>query len=507
MTLKVYNTLSRQKEEFVPVEPHRVKMYVCGPTTYNFIHLGNARALVVFDTIRHYLEYRGYEVIYVQNFTDIDDKIINRSKEENIEPVALAEKYIKEYFRDADALRVKRADVHPRASQHISEMIEMVKVLYDQGIAYEVGGDVYFSVRDFKGYGKLSRRTLDEMLAGARVEVDERKRYPLDFVLWKAAKPGEPAWESPWGAGRPGWHLECSVMSLKYLGPGFDIHGGGSDLIFPHHENEIAQAEAYMGSAPFARYWIHNGFVTIDDEKMSKSLGNFFLVRELLHEWAPEILRFFLLSTHYRSLLDFNNKSLKNARKSYNRLCNTLELLDDVIGDQDEVAVESFSREGEDFRDCVMASVAKFEAAMDDDFNTALALAALFDLGREINSFVNREGFQPVPEDIYLLVQARNYFLQLLDVLGLVPGEKRALGAEHGQRLREVALSLQDEIGSLLPDHLPDDPDEMLELLLKIRQDARERKEYRLSDALRDALKDEGIIIEDTPRGARWRLV
>lgn len=291
MALKVYNTLSKQKEQLLPKLPQQMKIYTCGPTTYNFIHLGNARPLVVFDTIRKYLEYKGYRVTYIQNFTDIDDKIINRAREENMDPFELADKYIGEYFRDADALRVKRADVHPRASEHIPEMLEMVKVLYEKGIAYEEGGDVYFSVRKFRGYGKLSGRTLEEMLAGARIGVDERKHDPLDFVLWKAAKPGEPAWESPWGMGRPGWHLECSAMSIKYLGFSFDIHGGGSDLIFPHHENEIAQAEAYTGSAPFARYWIHNGFVTIDQEKMSKSLGNFFIVRDLLQEWAPSVRR------------------------------------------------------------------------------------------------------------------------------------------------------------------------------------------------------------------------
>ncbi|MDN5376640.1 MAG: cysteinyl-tRNA synthetase [Thermacetogenium sp.] len=507
MALMVYNTLSRRKEEFVP-GANQVRMYVCGPTTYNFIHLGNARALVVFDTIRRYLEYKGYRVKYVQNFTDIDDKIINRAREENTSARELAEKYIGEYFRDADALRVKRATVHPRASEHIPEMIDMVRVLYEKGIAYECGGDVYFSVRSFPGYGKLSGRTLEEMLAGARVEVDERKRDPLDFVLWKAAKPGEPFWESPWGAGRPGWHLECSVMSLKYLRFGFDIHGGGSDLIFPHHENEIAQAEACAGSEPFARYWVHNGFVTVDEEKMSKSLGNFFLVRGLLQEWAPEILRFFLLSTHYRSPLDFNDAALKNARKSFNRLGNTLDLLNDTVGDgQGKKTAGRLAREAEAFRSRVADCVAQFEEAMDDDFNTALALAALFNMGREINGFINGDQFQPTPGVLYLLAQIREYYLNLLDVLGLVPGEKRELGEEYRQPLIRIALSLKDEAGGRLPDRLPDGPRELLELLLKIRREARQQKNYQLSDALRDALREEGIIIEDTPRGTRWRLV
>ncbi len=507
MAIKVYNTLSKQKEELVPSVPQQVKMYVCGPTTYNFIHLGNARALVVFDTIRRYLQYKGYQVTYVQNFTDIDDKIINRAREENTDPLELAEKYIGEYFRDADALRVMRADVHPRASKHIPDMIQMVKVLYDQGTAYEAGGDVYFSVRDFKDYGKLSGRTLEEMQAGARVNVDERKRDPLDFVLWKAAKPGEPSWESPWGPGRPGWHLECSVMSIKYLGFGFDIHGGGSDLIFPHHENEIAQAEAYSGCAPFARYWIHNGFVMVDQEKMSKSLGNFFIVRDLLQEWPPEILRFFLLSTHYSSPLDFNQGSLKSARKSYIRLSNTLELLADITADSQGIAEEGLSQKTAAFRDRVVSYVTEFENAMDDDFNTALALAALYNMGREINGFINDNEFTPTPGALHVLVELRSYYQRLMGILGLLPGEKRELGQEYKKIFHDVAASLKDEAEDLLPDQLPVDPQQMLELLIMARQEARVRKNYQLSDKLRDALKQEGVILEDTPRGTRWRLV
>lgn len=507
MALKVYNTLSKKKEQLVPAEEQQVKMYVCGPTTYNFIHLGNARALVIFDTIRRYLEYKGYRVTYVQNFTDIDDKIINRAREEGTDPFELAERYINEYFRDADALRVKRADVHPRATEHIDEMIQMVKVLVEKGFAYQVGGDVYFSVRKFKDYGKLSGRTLEEMLSGARVEVDERKQDPLDFVLWKAAKPGEPFWDSPWGPGRPGWHLECSVMSLKYLGEGFDIHGGGSDLIFPHHENEIAQAEAYTGSAPFARYWIHNGFVTVNQEKMSKSLGNFFIVRDLLQEWAPEILRYFLLSTHYRSPLDFSPESLKSARKGYNRLANTLELLDDAIGDREDSAVDRLSKEAEEFRGRVAACVAEFEAAMDDDFNTALAFAALYNMGREINSFINDRAFVPTPAAIHVLVEARRHYQKLMDVLGLLPGERRELGAEYKDMLQQIINSVREQVQDLLPEELPDNPSELLELLIKLRNEARGRKDYQLADELREALKKIGIILEDTPRGTRWRLV
>ncbi|HPU35217.1 MAG TPA: cysteine--tRNA ligase, partial [Bacillota bacterium] len=305
--MEIYNTLTRRKETFQPREPGKVYMYVCGPTTYNYIHLGNARPLVFFDTVRRYLLYKGYDVLYVQNFTDVDDKIINRAREEGEDPLSLARKYINEYFKDADALNVRRADRHPRVSDHMPDIVRVVEELVQKGFAYEVDGDVYFEVRKFPGYGKLSGRSLEDMQAGARVEVDSRKRDPMDFALWKAAKPGEPSWDSPWGPGRPGWHIECSVMSLKYLGPGFDIHGGGYDLVFPHHENEIAQSEAATGK-PFVRYWMHNGFITVNEEKMSKSLGNFFLVRDILSRFSPEVVRFFLLSTHYRSPLDFDDE-------------------------------------------------------------------------------------------------------------------------------------------------------------------------------------------------------
>lgn len=307
--IKAYNTQKRQKEELIPAEPNKVKMYVCGPTTYNFIHLGNARPLVVFDVVRRYLAYRGYEVTYVQNFTDVDDKIINRAREEGDEPLTLAARYIQEYFKDADALGVMRADLHPRVSEHIPEIIEMVETLIRKNHAYVVDGDVYFRVSSFDQYGKLSGRSLEDMLSGARVEIDERKESPVDFALWKKAKPGEPSWESPWGPGRPGWHIECSAMSMKYLGATFDIHGGGADLVFPHHENELAQSEAYSGQ-PFARYWLHNGFITVNKEKMSKSLGNFFIVRDILDQYPAPVVRFYLLATHYRSPLDFDDTKL-----------------------------------------------------------------------------------------------------------------------------------------------------------------------------------------------------
>ncbi|MDA8228900.1 MAG: cysteine--tRNA ligase, partial [Desulfitobacterium hafniense] len=304
MSLKLYNTMTRQKEKFQPRESGKVAMYACGPTTYNFFHAGNARMLVVFDMIRRYLMYKGYEVLYVQNFTDVDDKIIQRAQEEGMDPLKLAQKYINEYFKDAQALNILPATIHPKATEHIPEMIAIIEELIDKNLAYEVDGDVYFAVNAFSGYGKLSGRSLEDMQAGARIEVDERKRFPMDFALWKKAKAGEPAWESPWGIGRPGWHIECTAMSLKYLGQGFDIHGGGGDLVFPHHENEIAQSEGYLGGKTFARYWMHNAFITVKQEKMSKSLGNFFTVREILEHFPGEVVRFYLLSTHYRSPLD-----------------------------------------------------------------------------------------------------------------------------------------------------------------------------------------------------------
>lgn len=314
--MKIYNTQSGRKEELVTLNPGQVNMYVCGPTTYNYIHLGNARPLVVFDMVRRYLAFRGYRVRYVQNFTDVDDKIINRAREEGDDPIQLAERYIREYFADADALGIVRADIHPRVSDHIPDIITAIEGLIAKGYAYEVDGDVYYRVKAFQGYGKLSGRSLEDMLAGARVEVDERKEEPVDFALWKRAKPGEPSWESPWGPGRPGWHIECSVMSTKYLGETLDIHGGGADLIFPHHENEIAQAEAYTGK-PFVNYWMHNGFITVNSEKMSKSLGNFFILRDILARYPHDVVRFYLIATHYRSPLDFDDGKLEEAKRRW----------------------------------------------------------------------------------------------------------------------------------------------------------------------------------------------
>jgi cysteinyl-tRNA synthetase len=452
-------------------------MYSCGPTTYNFIHLGNARALVVFDTIRRYLIYKGYRVTFIQNFTDIDDKIIKRAREENMDTIALAAKYVNEYFTDADALNVMRADVHPKVSEHLPEIVEMIGRLIERGIAYTIPeGDVYFSVRDFPGYGKLSGRSLDDMLAGARVEVDPRKRDAMDFALWKSAKPDEPAWDSPWGPGRPGWHIECSAMSLKYLGESFDIHGGGADLIFPHHENEIAQSEGATGK-PFARYWVHNGFITIREEKMSKSIGNISLVRDLVKVFEPAALRSFLLSTHYRSQLDFDPGKMDAAVKGVNRLKTCLNLLEEGLTRADDSVGTNVDLEKrlEELRE-------RFESAMDDDFNSALAQAVLFDLASEINSYLH----QTAQPEQGILLKARTLFTAFNGVLGV-------FREENGR------IVLKEEAGS------DDLVAQLLDLIIGVREESRKKKDFATSDRIRDELKAIGIVLEDTPQGVRWK--
>ncbi|WP_165847779.1 cysteine--tRNA ligase [Ammonifex thiophilus] len=471
--MQVYNTLTKRKEPFVPREPGRVRMYVCGPTTYNYIHLGNARALVVFDTVRRYLEYRGFRVFFVQNFTDIDDKIIKRAAEEKMDPRELALKYIEAYFEDADQINIKRADVHPRVSDHLPEIIELISLLIDKGFAYVAEGDVYFAVRKFPEYGKLSGRQLSELRAGARVEPGENKKDPLDFALWKKAKPGEPSWSSPWGEGRPGWHIECSAMALKYLGPELDIHGGGSDLIFPHHENEIAQSEAATGR-PFARYWLHNGFITVKEEKMSKSLGNIFLLREVMEAYPPSAVRLFLLSTHYRSPLAYTPEYLEGAAKALSRLRSSWLFLLEAQNQAEEFSggAEQLARLDEWEQD--------FAAAMDDDFNTARALALFFDLAHEINSWAELRPLPPAP----VLRRALSLWVAFNRVLGLFP-ERRGLPVVEQERTEVI--------------------EDLVKLLVEIRQEARQRKDWATADRIREELKNLGIILEDTPAGTRWR--
>ncbi|MEW5954209.1 MAG: cysteine--tRNA ligase [Bacillota bacterium] len=478
--MEIYNTLTGRKESFSPREEGRAAIYVCGPTTYNFIHLGNARPLVFFDTVRRYLQYRGFDVFYVQNFTDIDDKIINRAREEGEDPLALAEKYIREYFKDADALNVRRADVHPKVSEHLEEIVDLVSMLIDKGYAYVVEGDVYFNIRSFPGYGKLSGRTFEDMQAGARVDVDPRKQDPMDFALWKAAKDGEPAWGSPWGPGRPGWHIECSAMSQKYLGANFDIHGGGYDLVFPHHENEIAQSEAATGQ-PFVRYWMHNGFITVDQEKMSKSLGNFFLVREILAKYPPELVRFFLLSTHYRSPLDFDDEKLIATGRGLERIKTCLRLMQEALAPGPEAGAPdaAFLARLEEIKEA-------FIKAMDDDFNTALAISAVFDLTREVNSFLNSRASSAGGRAG--LVKAMDVFRAFNEVLGIFKVDRNGNLLIDDREVGEASLV-----------------NGLIELIIKIRQDARGRKDWASADAIRDGLKELGIILEDTPRGVRWK--
>jgi cysteinyl-tRNA synthetase len=487
--MEIYNTLTRQKEKFIPRQAGKVSIYVCGPTAYNYIHLGNARPLVFFDTVRRYFQQKGYEVRYIQNFTDIDDKIIKRALEEKDDPLRLAQRYIDEYFKDADALNVKRADNHPRVSEHMEDIIRLIEILIEKGFAYAVEGDVYFDVSSFPEYGKLSHRSSDEMLAGARVEVDPRKKNPMDFALWKSAKQGEPFWESPWGQGRPGWHMECSAMSLKYLGPGFDIHGGGMDLIFPHHENEIAQSEAATGK-PFARYWVHNGFITVNQEKMSKSLGNYFLIREILSKFPPLAVRFFLLSTHYRSPLDFDDENVAAATRGRERLKNSIELLNEALNHHRH---EEIREEDEKFLVRLESCRSRFMEAMDDDFNTALAIGVFFELAREVNIHLQEHGRHYYPA---CLCGARRQVLEK---------------AMEAYKYFNAALGLfkTDAGGRMVFDDQPDAQGDLvhslIELLIQVRAEARSKKDWAAADRIRDGLKELGIMIEDTPQGVRWK--
>ncbi|KUO64437.1 MAG: cysteine--tRNA ligase [Gracilibacter sp. BRH_c7a] len=475
MAIRLFNSLTRRKEEFIPRESGKASIYACGPTTYNYFHLGNARMLVVFDMIRRYLIYKGYDVTYIQNFTDVDDKIINKAVEEGYSPKELAEKYIREYFKDAQTLNILPATVHPKATEHIPEMIEIIEILEKKGLAYSINGDVYFAVDKYEGYGKLSGRTLEDMKAGARIEVDEKKKHPMDFALWKNSKEGEPSWTSPWGEGRPGWHIECSAMALKYLGPGFDIHGGGGDLIFPHHENEIAQSEGCLDNEIFAKYWMHNAFITINQEKMSKSLGNFFLVREVTEKFPGDVIRFYLLGTHYRSPLDFDDEKLIMASKGLDRLKNSARLateaLSKILPDEEPQIEDELLQASKEARRA-------FEEAMDDDFNSAQAYAALFELAKEINTYLAKDKRQP-----YSLTEAYNTLKELGDVLGF--------------DLEEEEEDSQGGSGKLL---------QVMDLVLEIRMKARKNKDWATADLIRDRMKEIGIVVEDTPEGARWYL-
>ena len=466
----IYNTLVKKKMPFVPLEEGKVKMYVCGPTTYNYIHLGNARPIVVFDTVRRYFTYLGYDVTFVSNFTDVDDKIIKRANEEGQDPVKLAAYYIDAYFEDTKALNVMPADVHPKVSEHIPQIIDFVQGLIDKGYAYALdNGDVYYSVRKFADYGQLSGRDINDLLSGARVEVDEKKKDPLDFALWKSAKPGEPYWESPWGKGRPGWHIECSAMSAQYLGDTFDIHGGGQDLIFPHHENEIAQSCA-LHDAPMARYWMHNGFITFNQEKMSKSKGNFFMLRDILERFDPQVVRFYLLSVQYRSPLDFDDEKIEVAGRGLERLKNASEAVAKAM----KLAGAHEDDDAAELRAKAEKVEADFRAAMNDDFNTALAIAALFELAKDINIYLKKDQF-----DAKTLEMAQKVLTDLANVLGIE---------------LEASTGADDDLA-----------DKLMDLIIAIRKDARANKDFQTADRIRDGLAEIGVILEDSKAGTTWK--
>ncbi len=464
MGIQIYNTLTRKKEAFVPIEPGKVKMYVCGPTVYNYIHIGNARPVIAFDTVRRYLQYRGYDVHYVSNFTDVDDKIIKAANELGEEVKELTDRFIQAYHEDVGALGCAVADAHPRVSEHIEDIIQFIEVLIDKGYAYESNGDVYYRTTHFEGYGKLSHQSIDELRVGARIEKNEQKDNPLDFALWKAAKPGEIAWDSPWGQGRPGWHIECSVMAREHLGDTIDIHAGGQDLTFPHHENEIAQSEAHSGKT-FANYWMHNGYINIENEKMSKSLGNFILVNDIRKQIDPKVLRFFMLSVHYRQPINFSEKLVKSAENGLNRILTAYANL---------LHRQSYSTNLTDdtkrWSELIEEQVKAFEAAMDDDFNTANAIAAIFELAKLANVYLLEE-----QTNQHVLEEFAVQLKRLMEVLGIdVEQEEELL-------------------------------DEKIDELIAERQQARADKNFARADEIRDLLKEQGIVLEDTAQGIRWK--
>ncbi len=493
----VYNTMNRQKEIFKPLKKNEVSIYCCGVTPYNPPHIGNARPFVTWDVIRRYFSKLGYKVRYIQNFTDVDDKIIAAANREEVTWKEISDRYIKAYFKAMDALNVRHADLYPKVSETMPDIISMIETLVDKGFAYQLdNGDVFYSVEKDEHYGKLSGRKVEDMQAGARVEVDDRKRHPMDFALWKAAKPDEPAWDSPWGKGRPGWHIECSTMSLKYLGEKFDFHGGGADLIFPHHENEIAQSQAAIGDEnSFAQYWLHNGFITINQEKMSKSAGNFFTVEDILKKYPGEVIRFFLLQTHYRSPLDFSEDRIKETQIAYNRLKHAFDNLNYLAK---EIESGKFVKSGGEKSAMITVSQAgglvelaerlmsSFEDAMNDDFNTALAISYMFELSRDVNAYYNDYiGGKIFPRgaDAFIIMRVREIFLDMASIIGIF------------ENISDVE---ENSANSKLVDKL-------LEIIISIRQDARSSKNWAAADKIRDELKNAGIVLEDTPQGVKWK--
>ena len=463
MTIKLYNSLSRKKEEFKPIEEGKVKMYVCGPTVYNYIHIGNARPAIVFDTVRRYLEYVGYDVDYVLNFTDVDDKLIKAANELGEEVPEIAERFIKAYKEDVAKLHVQEAVKHPRVTESMDEIIAFIQGLVDKGYAYEVDGDVYYRTRKFDGYGKLSHQSIDELRSGARIQVGEKKDDPLDFALWKQAKDGEISWDSPWGEGRPGWHIECSAMAKKHLGDTIDIHAGGQDLTFPHHENEIAQSEAHNGKT-FANYWIHNGYIQIDNEKMSKSLGNFILVKDIVDQFDANVIRFYMLSVHYRNPINFNKGLIEEAENSFGRLKTAYQNLN-----YRREASTNLSEDNTHWFESIENQRNQFKQEMNDDFNTANAISVLFELAKEANIYLNEKQTDTSVIDAFIQL-----FDEITGVLGL--------------QLEEEALV-----------------DEEIERLIEERKQARKDRDFARADEIRDLLDEQGIVLEDTPQGTRWK--
>lgn len=466
--MKVYNTLSKQKEEFEPLEPGKVKMYVCGPTVYNYIHIGNARPMIVFDTARRYMEYKGLDVTFVSNFTDVDDKIIKKAIEEGVTAKEISERYIEECKKDMDGMNIKPATYNPLATKEIDGMIHMISVLIDKGYAYNVDGTVYYRTKKFEGYGKLSKKNIEDLEAGKRIAVEDQKEDEMDFVLWKPKKEGEPAWPSPWSEGRPGWHIECSVMAKKYLGDEIDIHAGGEDLVFPHHENEIAQSEAANG-VQFSKYWLHNAFLNIDNKKMSKSLGNFFTVREISEKYDLQVLRFFMLSAHYRSPLNFSADLMESSKNGLERIITAVENLNHFL--ESESLREQMTEDEKKLYDSAKEFIKKFENAMEDDFNTADAIAAVFELVKFINTNIKADNSRE------LITKLKDEVINLCDILGII--------AEKAEEILE-----QD-----------------IENLINERQAARKNKDFARADEIRDELLQKGIVLKDTREGVTWKRV
>ena len=482
--MQIYNTLSGKKEEFIPLHDQKVGMYACGVTVYDLCHMGHARSLIVFDVIYRYLLYKGYEVTYVRNFTDVDDKIIKRAQEKKISWKELADTFIHEFYVDMDRLQLKRPTVEPRATDYIKQIIALVKKLEANGLTYEVDGDVFYRLKEFPSYGKLSGKKIDDLLSGARIEIDDRKESPLDFALWKKSKPGEPSWESPWGQGRPGWHIECSAMSQEILGETFDIHGGGKDLVFPHHENEIAQSEGATGK-PFVRYWMHNGFVNINKEKMSKSLGNFFTIRDILQKYHPETLRLFILSSHYRSPIDFSWDTMDAAGTGLTRLYQAAERLQVAVESTAALPSESAQSSLPPLSKELEAVKTSFIKAMDDDFNSALAVGQLFEAAKFINRYLDIHPLQSLNHND--LEAAFLLFKELADILGILEADPteflKNLGGEEA---------------------LPITKEEIQELIAR-RNQARKEKQWTTADEIRDRLAELGIILKDSPNGTQWQ--